>query len=157
MLALIVPWLGSFSYMKRQITPAAKSEIAIGMKTATLNAVENRTRSSRTAKTSPIAVTNAGTTREPEEVVLDRGPERLVGEERLVVVEPDELVAAPVVEAADDRADRRVDDPDPEQHQRGPEEHGDDPVALPQARHSVPWWEPLLEGSHRRCGLGHAG
>ena len=31
------------------------------MKTATLNATEKRTRSRRTANTSPIAVTNAGT------------------------------------------------------------------------------------------------
>jgi hypothetical protein len=61
--ALIVPWSGSFSYMKRQITPAAKSEIAIGMNTATLNPVANRTRSRSTAKTRPIAVTNAGTIR----------------------------------------------------------------------------------------------
>jgi hypothetical protein len=35
----------------------------MGMKTATLNAVEKRIRSSRTAKTRPIAVTNAGTMR----------------------------------------------------------------------------------------------
>ena len=49
--------------MNRQITPAAKSEIAIGMKTATLKAVEKRIRSRRTANTSPTAVTNAGTTR----------------------------------------------------------------------------------------------
>jgi hypothetical protein len=61
--ALTVPWSGSFSYMSRQITPAAKSEIAIGMKTATLNAVAKRTRSRSTAKTSPTAVTSAGTTR----------------------------------------------------------------------------------------------
>ena len=58
-----MPWLGSFSYMSRQITPAAKSEIAIGMNTAILNAVAKRTRSSSTANTSPSAVTNAGTTR----------------------------------------------------------------------------------------------
>ena len=45
-----------------QITPAAKSEIAIGMKTAVLNATAQRTRSVSTAKTSPIAVTSAGTT-----------------------------------------------------------------------------------------------
>ena len=68
--ALIVPWLGSFSYMNRQITPAANSEIAIGMKTATLNAVEKRIRSSSTAKTSPIAVTNAGTTRSHRKLFL---------------------------------------------------------------------------------------
>ena len=89
-----MPWSGSFSYISRQITPAAKSEIAIGMNTATLNATEKRTRSRSTAKTSPIAVTNAGTIEEPEEVVLDRRDERVVAEERLVVVEPDELVAA---------------------------------------------------------------
>ena len=62
MAALIVP-CSILLVISRQITPAANSEIAIGMKTATLNATENRMRSSRTAKTSPIAVTNAGTTR----------------------------------------------------------------------------------------------
>ena len=59
--ALSVPCSGSFSYISRQITPAAKSEIAIGMNTATLNATEKRMRSRSTANTSPIAVTNAGT------------------------------------------------------------------------------------------------
>ena len=58
-----MPWSGSFSYASRQITPAAKSEIAIGMNTTTLNATEKRMRSSSTANTSPIAVTNAGTIR----------------------------------------------------------------------------------------------
>ena len=68
--ALTVPWSGSFSYISRQITPAANSEIAIGMKTATLNAVENRTRSRSTAKTSPIAVTRAGTTSSQRKLFL---------------------------------------------------------------------------------------
>ena len=48
--------------MIRQITPAAKSEIAIGMKTAVLNATAQRIRSVRTAKMRPSAVMNAGTT-----------------------------------------------------------------------------------------------
>ena len=48
--------------MIRQITPAANSEIAIGMKTTVLNATDQLTRSVSTAKTSPIAVTSAGTT-----------------------------------------------------------------------------------------------
>ena len=58
-----MPCDGSFSYISRQITPAANSEIAIGMNTTTLNATEKRIRSRRTANTSPIAVTNAGTIR----------------------------------------------------------------------------------------------
>ena len=49
-------------YMIRQITPVAKSEIAIGMKTTVLNATAQRTRSVSTAKIRPIAVTIAGTT-----------------------------------------------------------------------------------------------
>jgi hypothetical protein len=48
--------------MIRQITPAANSEIAIGMKTAVLNASDQLTFSSNTAKTSPIAVIVAGRT-----------------------------------------------------------------------------------------------
>ena len=68
--ALIVPWDGSFSYISRQMTPAAKSEIAIGMKTTTLNATEKRIRSRRTANTRPIAVTNAGTMRSQRKLFL---------------------------------------------------------------------------------------
>jgi hypothetical protein len=49
--------------MIRHVTPAAKAEIAIGMKTAVLNATDQAIRSVRTAKISPIAVTSAGTTR----------------------------------------------------------------------------------------------
>ena len=40
----------------------AKAEIAIGRKTTVLNATAQRMRSVSTAKTSPIAVTSAGTT-----------------------------------------------------------------------------------------------
>ncbi len=61
--ALTAPWLGSLMYMMCQITPVANSEIAIGMKTAVLNATAQRTRSVSTAKTSPKAVTTAGATR----------------------------------------------------------------------------------------------
>ncbi len=68
--ALTVPWEGSFSYIRRQMTPAAKSEMAIGMKTTTLNATDNRMRSRRTAKTSPIAVTNTGTMRSQRKLFL---------------------------------------------------------------------------------------
>ncbi len=60
--ALIAPLSGLFSYMMCQITPAANSEIAIGMKTTVLNATDQLTRSVITAKMSPIAVTSAGTT-----------------------------------------------------------------------------------------------
>ncbi len=62
MAALMVPWLGSCVYMMCQMTPAANSEIAIGMNTAVLNATDQRMRSVRTAKTRPMAVTSAGTT-----------------------------------------------------------------------------------------------
>ena len=43
-------------------TPVANAEIAIGRKMAVLNATAQRTRSVRTAKMSPTAVTIAGTT-----------------------------------------------------------------------------------------------
>ena len=62
MAALIAPCSGSCWYMIRQVTPAANAEIAIGMKTAVLNATDQPTRSVRTAKMSPMAVTSAGTT-----------------------------------------------------------------------------------------------
>ncbi len=60
--ALIAPWLGFCRYMIRHVTPVAKAEIAIGRKTTVLNATDQRMRSMRTAKISPIAVTKAGTT-----------------------------------------------------------------------------------------------
>ena len=59
--AFTVPSEGSVWSITRQITPAANSEIAIGMKTTVLNAVDQRIRSVSTAKISPMAVTNAGT------------------------------------------------------------------------------------------------
>ncbi len=62
-IALIAPSSGSRSYMIRQITPTANSETASGMKTAILKAVAHQTRSVSTAKTSPTAVTAAGTIR----------------------------------------------------------------------------------------------
>ena len=123
--------------MTRQMTAAANAEIAIGMKTTVLNATDQRTRSVRTAKISPIAVTNAGTISEPEEVVLDRGERAVVREQLRVVVEPDELVAAPVEEAAVDRRDRRVDDPDQEEESGGREEAGRQRVLAPAAGLSV--------------------
>src|SRR5205807_2541441 len=60
--ALMAPWCGSCWYMIRHVTPVANAEIAIGRKTTVLNATDQRTRSVRTAKISPKAVTNAGTT-----------------------------------------------------------------------------------------------
>ena len=60
--ALRAPLSGSCSYTSRQITPAANSEIAIGMKTTVLNATDQRMRSVSTAKMRPIAVIRAGTT-----------------------------------------------------------------------------------------------
>ena len=48
--------------MIRQVTPVANAEIAIGRNTTVLNAKAQPTRSVSTAKISPIAVTNAGTT-----------------------------------------------------------------------------------------------
>ena len=49
-------------YMTCQITPVAKSEMAIGMNTIDLKATDQRIRSVRTANTRPIAVTVAGAT-----------------------------------------------------------------------------------------------
>ena len=61
--ALIAPRSGSCWYMIRQITPTANAEIASGMNTEILNAVDQTMRSVRTAKTRPTAVTAAGTIR----------------------------------------------------------------------------------------------
>src|SRR5438477_1139496 len=60
--ALIAPLSGSCWYMIRHVTPVAKAEIAIGRNTTVLNATDQRMRSVRTAKSSPNAVTIAGTT-----------------------------------------------------------------------------------------------
>src|SRR2546423_13932957 len=59
--ALIAPWLGSFWYITRHITPVAKSEIASGANTTTLKAVAHRIRSVSTAKIRPRNVTANGT------------------------------------------------------------------------------------------------
>ena len=61
---------GSFWSITRQITAAANAEIAIGMKTAVLKATDQRTRSVRTAKISPIAVAKAGTIRSQRKLFL---------------------------------------------------------------------------------------
>lgn len=58
--AFATPLSGSWSYTSRKMMPAASIEIAIGMKTTSLNAVPQRTRSVSTAKTSPSAVATVG-------------------------------------------------------------------------------------------------
>src|ERR687891_140279 len=67
--ALTAPRSGSCWYIAaRQMTPAAKSEIAMGMNTTVLKATDQLIRSVMTAKMSPIAVTRAGTT--PTQIAL---------------------------------------------------------------------------------------
>ncbi len=58
--AFATPLSGSWSYTSRKMIPAASIEIAIGMKTTSLNAVPQRTRSVSTAKTRPSAVETVG-------------------------------------------------------------------------------------------------
>ncbi len=58
--AFATPLCGSWSYTSRKMIPAASIEIAIGMKTTSLNAVPQRTRSVSTAKTRPSAVETVG-------------------------------------------------------------------------------------------------
>ena len=141
--AFTAPMSGSLLvHRSRQITAAANAEIAIGMNTTVLNATDHRTRSVRTAKMSPIAVTNAGTISEPEEVVLDRGDRAVVREQVLVVVEPDEVVAAGVEEAAIDRRAGRIDDPDQKEEGGGREEPGRERVLAPAAELRDPAGEP---------------
>src|SRR5262245_11574050 len=60
--AFTAPRFGSCTYMIRHVTPVANAEIAIGRNTTVLKAKAQPTRSVSTAKTRPIAVTNAGTT-----------------------------------------------------------------------------------------------
>ena len=92
------------------------------MKTAVLNATDQRILSVSTAEDQADRRHECGDDGDPDRVVLDRGDEDVRREQRLVVVEPDEVVALAVVEAAPRRVDRRVDDPDAEQErgrQRG--------------------------------------
>lgn len=58
--ALATPRSGAWSYTSRKMMPAASIEIAIGMKTISLNAVPQRIRSVSTAKISPSAVATVG-------------------------------------------------------------------------------------------------
>ena len=86
------------------------------MNTAILNAADHRRARSAPRRSRPIAVTSAGTT--PTQIALFWIAVTSVSvvNSVLVVVEPDELRRPTVEEAADDRADRRIDDPDAEQH-----------------------------------------
>ena len=112
--ALTAPTFGSCWYMIRHVTPVANAEIAIGRKTTVLNATDQRTRSVSTAKIRPIAVTNAGTTATQIALFLIAVSSVERREEPLVVVEadPGAEVALLAEEAADDRVDGRIDDPD---------------------------------------------
>lgn len=58
--ALATPRSGASSYTSRKMIPAASMEIAIGMKTTSLNAVPHRMRSVSTAKIRPSAVETVG-------------------------------------------------------------------------------------------------
>lgn len=58
--ALATPRSGAWSYTSRKMMPAASIDIAIGMKTISLNAVPHRMRSVSTAKISPSAVATVG-------------------------------------------------------------------------------------------------
>ena len=101
------------------------------MKTAVLNATDQPTRSVRTAKMSPMAVTSAGTTSTQIALFLTAVKD-VAGEDLLVVVEPDELVAR-AAEAALERVDGRIDDPEPEEEDRRRKEARGDRVASPVA------------------------
>ena len=120
--ALMAPRSGSCWYMIRQITPTANSETASGMKTAILNAGAQRTRSVEHGEDEADRRDAGGDDQHPEDVVLDRRLDALVREHPLVVVEPDELVAAVVEEAPSHRRERRVDDPDAEEEGRRQQE-----------------------------------
>ena len=74
------------------MTPAARKEIAIGMKISVLSAVPNLMRSVRTANTSPMAAASISRA-DPDEVVLDRGPHRIAVEHLAVVVDAGEVAA----------------------------------------------------------------
>lgn len=58
--ALATPRSGAWSYTSRKMMPAASIEIAIGMKTISLNAVPQRMRSVSTAKIRPRTVETVG-------------------------------------------------------------------------------------------------
>src|SRR6266511_4033599 len=62
MIALSTPRSGFWSYTSRQVTPADRNEIAIGMNSMVLNAVDSLIRSVSTAKTRPRMVTTVGVT-----------------------------------------------------------------------------------------------
>ena len=148
--ALTAPCDGSFWYITCQITPAANSDTAIGMNTAVLNATDHAMRSVSTANTSPIAVTSRGHDGNPDRVVLDRLADRRRREQRVVVVEPDEVIAGAIEEAPLDRGEHRVDDPDAQDHERRTEERG---------RDQVPAEPALVVGAQRspRCDRGLRG
>ena len=115
--------------------PAASIEIAIGMKTTSLNAVPQRTRSVSTAKIRPSAVDHGRGDHDPDRVVLTAV--RMPSSVKIVavVVQPDEPGAVRVVEAAADGVPDRVDHQRAEQDQRGQQEQHRHPPAG--ARHAL--------------------
>ena len=64
---------GSFWSMTRQITAAANAEIAIGMKTAVLNATDQRIALGQDGEDQADRGHERRHDQQPEEVVLDRG------------------------------------------------------------------------------------
>ncbi len=67
------------------------------MKTTSLNAVPQRTRSVSTAKIQSERGGDRGREHHPDDVALQRGADAVVGEQRLVVVESGEAVTGLVV------------------------------------------------------------
>ena len=107
--AFTVPSCGSCRSMIRQITPAAKSEIAIGMNTTVLNATDQDTFSVSTAKIEPERGDERGHDGDPDRVVLDRRRDCARREERLVVVDARRSRRSPTRRRSCGRSCRRRD------------------------------------------------
>ena len=81
------------------------------------------------ATSRPRPTTSSGSRTTQSDVVAQRDERVGLAEEPLVVLEPDEVVAPSVLEAPDDRGDRRIDEEHAEERQRRRE-----PQPRPQAR-----------------------
>ena len=80
--------------MIRQVTPVANAEIAIGRKTTVLNATAQRDPLGQHGEDQADRGHERRNDGDPDQVVLDRGRQGRRREERLVVVDPDEVVEA---------------------------------------------------------------
>ena len=120
--------------MNFQMMPAPASEIAAGMKISDLADLLASHPVGEAGDGEPDDDDEQRAADHPGEGVEQDQPGALAGEDLVVVVEPDPLLAAVVAEAHPDRADRRHEQPGEHEEHGRPHEHQHLPPLAPRAR-----------------------